>query len=1060
MSKQVLRSGNRMLPAMLFLLMIFTLSNMLSVSAVVPDFSSPLLQERKVFGKITDKKTGQPIIGASITVKGTLTGTTTDAYGEFSLQVPDNKAILAIRYVGYETIELPANTTSAMNIALVENVIGLNEVAIIGYGTQKKQDFTSSISSISAKDIKGIPTISTDALLQGKAAGVQVMTNTGAPGSSVSVKIRGIVTTGDAKPLYVVDGMPMASGAGDNSFGINSLNPGDIESIQILKDASSAAIYGSRGSNGVVLITTKRGKSGKPRISLDSYYGIQSQANRIDVLNKDQYKQYYDLLRPYRKRSADYPDFEDSTLFAGLPDFDWQKEIFNPAPTSNVQLSVSGGNENSVYMISVGNTSQTGLVKSSNYNRTNFRINSDHTITKWLKFGESLSLSNSVRHRVMEGGVGYNYIPASPMIAALLSDPSTSAYDADGNLNYMRHSGTFNGAGIRDRANYTYNNKKLNGNMYFEISVPGGLKFKSNLGLDYNLGEMKEFLPSFNVAGSSLNEGQLVPTLKQSDNHSTYWLMENTLSYNKTLGKHSFGAMAGSTVEQNSSYDIGGFNSAISGNQDYLQYLSAGNPSDPIRAIWGGAGAWRMFSYLARLTYSFDERFLLTASVRKDASSRFGPANRSGVFPAVSVGWKIKNEKFMKDIDWLSMAKIRLGWGQVGNQNNIGYYSYNTAIQPGANYAFGNPKVAIAGVTAGIISAGYGGEFGGKPGNRSLTWESTQTTDIGVDVSFFRNKLFVTADWFFKDNVGMLMQSTVPDYLGIIGPDINGGKIANQGWEFEIGYRQYGGEFTFDLSANLTHIQTEVIALDKPNFSNYIGVEAVSRTIQGGGIADFWGYKTDGIFRSTEELAGGPFQLNARVGDIRFKDIDGDGLITVNDQTVLGSPMPKFVIGLTSNFYFKNFDLNLFVQGFQGNMIYNNLYRVMMGRWVTNKSPDILNSWSTENINSDIPRFGESSQNNNERILSDRWLEDGSFLRIKTVTLGYTLPQAWAKKITVQNLRIYVTAQNLFTLTKYSGFDPEVSESVGWGSGGLDMGVDHGNYPQPRILLFGINLSF
>ena len=955
---------------------------------------------------------------------------------------------------------MTANTTTAMIIALAESVIGLNEVAIIGYGTQKKQDFTSAISSISGKDIKGIPTISTDALLQGKAAGVQVMTNTGAPGSSVSVKIRGIVTTGDAQPLYVVDGMPMASGRGDNYFGINSLNPGDIESIQILKDASSAAIYGSRGSNGVVLITTKRGKTGKPRISFDSYYGVQSQANRIDVLNKDQYKQYYELLRPYRKRTADYPDFEDSTLFAALPNFDWQKEIFANAPTSNVQLSVSGGNENSVYLISVGNTTQAGLVNRSDYNRTNFRINSDHTITKWLKFGESLSLSNSVRHRVMEGGVGYNFPSASPIITALLSDPTTSAYDSVGSLNYMRHSGTFNGAGIRDRANYTYNNKKLSGNMYFEISLPGDLKFKSNLGLDYNLGEMKEFLPSFNVVGSSLNEGQLVPSLKQADNHNTYLLMENTLSYNKSFGKHSLGAMVGSTVEQNSSHDLGGFNAAISGNQEYLQYLSAGNPSDLIRSVWGGAAEWRMFSYLARLTYSFDDRFLLTGSVRQDASSRFGPANRSGVFPAVSLGWKIKNEKFLKEVDWLSTAKVRVGWGQVGNQNNIGYYSYNTAIQPDANYAFGNPKTSTAGVTAGIINSGYGGQAGGKPGNRSLTWETTQTKDIGIDVSFLKNKLFLTADWFLKDNVGMLMQSTVPDYLGIDGPDINGGKIANQGWEFELGYRKYEGEFTFDISANLTHIKTEVIELDKPKFSNYIANEAASRTVQGGGIADFWGYKTDGIFRNNEELVQGPFQMNARIGDVRFKDIDGDGVISVNDQTVLGSPMPKFVFGLTSNMYFKSFDLNLFIQGFQGNMIYNNLYRAMMGRWVVNKDPDILESWTVDNINSNIPRLAESSQNNNERVLSDRWLQDGSYLRLKTITLGYTLPQTWAKRISVQNLRVYVTAQNLYTLTKYKGFDPEVSESVGWGSGGLDMGVDNGNYPQPRILLFGINLSF
>ena len=1060
MIKQKTWSKKKVMFALLFLILNFGIGRASKLSAAEPFVSMETQQGVKIHGTVTDKKTGESVIGATVLVKGTSNGTISDVNGNYNLTVPDNEAIIVYSYVGYKTVEIPANGSSAMNIKLEENVQEMEDVVVIGYGTQKRQDLSSAISTISSKDIKDVPAMTTDALLQGKAAGVQVMTNTGAPGSPVSVKIRGVVTTGNSQPLYVVDGMPMASGTGDNAFGINSLNPGDIESIQILKDASSAAIYGSRGSNGVVLITTKRGKSGKPSITLESFYGIQSQAKRMAVLNKDQYKQYYDLLSPYRAKAANYADYEDPVLFTALPNFDWQNEIFTPAPTSNIQLSLSGGNENSVFMISVGNSSQAGMVSGSDYNRTNFRINSDHTITKWLKFGESLSLSNSLRHRVMESGVGYNYPSAPPIVTALLSDPTTAAYAEDGSLNYMHHSGTFNGAGIRDRANYTYNNKKLNGNMFFEFSILDGLKFKTNLGLDYNLGETKEFLPSFSVKGSPLNEAQLVPSLKQSDAHTTYLVMENTLSYNKTLGKHVFGAMAGSTVEQNSFYDLGGSNSAISGNQEYLQYLSAGNPSDLNRTIYGGASEWRMYSYLGRLNYSFNDRYLLTGSVRRDASSRFGPNNRSGVFPAVSAAWKIKEESFLKNIDWLYAAKVRVGWGQVGNQNNIGNYSYNTVIQPDANYAFGNPKVISTGVTSGITNSGYGGTAGGKPGNKSLTWETTQTTNVGVDFSLFQNKLSFTADWFLKDNTGMLMQSTVPDYLGITGPDINGGKIANHGLEFELGYRKSEGDFTYDFSANLTFIKTKVNELDKPNFSNYIGDEAASRTLQGGGIADFWGYQTDGIFRSNTELAKGPYQQGAKVGDIRFKDVDGDGSITVNDQTVLGSPLPKFTFGLTSNFYYKNFDVNIFIQGSQGNKIYNSLYRVMMGRWGVNKSPDILDSWTYENVNSSIPRLPESSKNNNERAISDRWLEDGSFARVKTITLGYTLPKVWANKVSIQHLRIYTTVQNLFTVTKYSGFDPEVSESVGWGSSGLDMGVDNGNYPQPRTLLFGLNLSF
>lgn len=1018
-----------------------------------------ILQDFKVTGTVTDKKSGESIIGASVVVKGTTLGTVTDVNGNFTLSVPESNAQIVISYIGYTTLELLANTASPMSIVLAENVVEMGEVVVVGYGTQKKLDLTSSISTISVNDLKSVPAISTETFLQGRAAGVQVATNTGAPGSSVSVKIRGVVTTGNSEPLYVVDGMPMAAGGGDNKFGINSLNPSDIESIQILKDASSAAIYGSRGSNGVVLITTKRGKSGKPSISLESYYGVQSQANRMDVLDKTQFKQYYDLLGVFRTK---YDDFEDPAQFAALPDFDWQKEIMTPAPTSNIQLSLSGGNENSTYIVSIGNNSVDGLVKNTSFNRSNFRINSDHTINKWLKFGESLNLSYSSRDRVMESGVGYNYISAPPITAALVSDPTTTAYAEDGTLNYMKHTGSFNGAGIRDRANYTYNNKKVSGNMYFEISFLKELKFKSNLGLDYNLGETKEFLPSFNVAGSPLNEGQLVPSLKQSDAHTTYLIMENTLSYNKVFGKHSLNAMGGFTVETNSYYDIGGFSSTISGNQDYLQYLSAGNPSDPNRSIYGGAAEWRMYSYLGRVNYSYNDKYLLTASVRRDASSRFGPNNRAGVFPATSVAWKIKNEEFMKNIDWLYQAKIRVGWGQVGNQNNIGNYSYNTVIQPNANYAFGDPKVSIPGVTAGVNYFGYQGTSGGKPGNKDLTWETTETTDIGLDVSLFKNKLSFSTDWFLKDNTGMLMQSTVPDYLGIIGPDINGGKISNKGFEFEATYRKLEGKFTYDAGFNITYIKTKVNELDKTKFSNYIdGTEAVSRTLAGGGIADFWGLKTDGTFKNAQEVAQGPFQkIGTKAGDQRYVDMNKDGKINENDYTVIGSPLPDFTYGFTLNMYYQNFDLNLFVQGVQGNEIYNNLYRVMMGRWGVNHHTDILNSWTTTNTDTDIPRFDESSSNNNLQRLTDRWIEDGSYLRFKTITLGYTIPENLAGKISIQHLRIYATVQNVYTFTKYKGFDPEVSESVAWGSGGLDLGVDNGNYPLPRIVMLGFNLSF
>jgi len=1032
-------------------------------------------KNRRLQGSILDKKTGEALIGANIMIKGSNTRTISDYNGNFEIEVNDN-SVLAINYIGYSKVEIPVGQSQKLKVQLEDNALNVNEVVVIGYGSAKKVDLTSSISSISAKDLKSQPAVSSEIFLQGRAAGVQVATNTGAPGSTVSVKIRGVVSSGNTDPLYVVDGMPMSSGTGDNSFGINSLNPSDIESIQILKDASSAAIYGSRGSNGVVLITTKRGKSGKPTINLETYYGTQNQAHKISVLNKNQYKQYYDMLGPYQIKAssnAEYGVFTDPALYATLPDIDWQSKIFNTAPTSNVQLSLSGGSESSVFMVSLGNTSQDGLVKGSTYNRTNFRINSDHTINKWLKFGESLSLSYASRHRVMEGGVGYNYVSASPIICALVSDPTSEPFNSDGTINYMRRSGNFNAIGVRDRSNYVYNNKKINGNIYFDVSLMKELKFKTNVGLDYNLGETKEFLTSFLVVGSPLNEEQATNNLKQFDNHTTYMVVENTLTYNKTFGKHTLGVMLGQTAEINSVYSLEGASVSIPGSLPYLQYLSAGNPSDPNRYVGGEASEWRMNSYLARLNYSFKDLYLLTASVRNDNSSKFGANKRSATFPAASLAWKIKNEAFLKDVDWLYMAKIRFGWGLVGNQNNISWY--NVTNMNNANYAFGNPKGGVGatstpGLSAGYVYYGYSGADGGAPANPDLTWETTQTKDIGVDVSLFENKISFTADWFLKDNIGMLMTKTVPGYLGFAGPTVNGGKIANEGLEFETTYRKNEGDFTFDMGFNLTYIKTKVVELDptQPYMyfgSNYVdGVSSLSRTIVNGGIADFWGLKTNGVFKDDADVAKGPFQQGSaaggtKAGDVKFVDMNGDGKISLDDYTVIGSPLPDFTYGLTMNLYYKNFDLNIFAQGVQGNEIYNNLYRVMMGPWGINHSTDILNSWTPTNTNTNIPRIEESSFNNNKQFLTDRWIQDGSYFRLKTMSLGYTVPKKWLNRASIQNLRIYATVQNLLTLTNYKGFDPEISQSVGWGSSSLDLGVDNGNYPQPRTILVGFNIT-
>jgi TonB-linked SusC/RagA family outer membrane protein len=1015
-------------------------------------------------GVVTDKKSGEPIIGANIIVKGSTTGTITDIDGKFTLQLPNNNAVLVVKYVGYTDLEIQASPATELIISMSENVQQIEELVVVGYGVQKKMDVSASISTISTKDLKGVPVTSSESLLQGRAAGVQVANNSGAPGSTVSVKIRGVVTTGDSEPLYVVDGMPMAAGGGDNKFGINSLNPNDIESIQILKDASSAAIYGSRGSNGVVLITTKRGKAGKPTITLESFLGTQSFNNRISVLNKEQYRQYYQMLGAYQpaNNANTYDNIKpldaliDDAQFASLPDVNWQDIIFTSAPTSNLQLSVSGGNDNSKFMISFGSSNTKGIVKGSDYTRSNFRINSDHTISKWFKIGESLNVSMSDRKRVYESGAGYDYISANPITTALLSDPTTTPLNDSGEYNYMKRTDTFNAVAMLDRANYKYNNKKINGNFYFQIEPIKGLVIKSSVGIDFTLGETKEFLPAFNVAGSRKNEGQVNSSLKHINDQMMYQIIENTISYNNSYEKHSYGLMIGQTAESNQFSNLWGKNTTISGTEDYLQYLDAGNPSDPSRELGGEAWEWRMYSYLGRLNYNYDNKYLLTASIRRDASSRFGTLNRAGVFPAFSFAWRMKNESFMESIDWLHDAKLRIGWGQVGNQNNIGNYPYNSVLYANSNYAFGNPASSTQGVTAGVTRDGYQGYSGGKPGNTEIKWETTQTRNAGVDLAFLNNAISLTADYFLKDNIDMLMPSTVPSYLGIIGPDVNAGKIANEGFELEVAYRKNKGDFNYDISGNFTYIKTKVVDFPTSVESN----GGLSRTVQGGGLSDFYGLKTDGVFKSVEEVQQGPFIANGtKPGDVRFVDINKDGIINESDYTVIGNPMPDFTYGLTTNFYYKNFDLNLFIQGVGGNEIYNNLYRIMMGKWGVNHHTDILNAWTPENPTSNIPRLEDTSLSNNIRVMSDRWIEDGSYLRLKTVSLGYTLPKAIISKLKISNLRIYSTVQNLLTFTNYKGFDPEVSQDNGWKTSGLDIGVDNGKYPQPTTILFGINVS-
>lgn len=992
-----------------------------------------------ITGKVIDAYSNEPLIGATIKIKDSFTGTITDKNGEFELEVPEG-ATLIVSYIGYIDDEVIVTGISKIQVTLLPDLMDIDELIVIGYGTAKKSDLTGSITSVSASDLKNVAANTIDAAMQGKTAGVTVLNNTGAPGSEVSIYVRGIATPNNTQPLYIVDGVPISSGNNDNSYGINSLNPNDIESIQVLKDAAASAIYGSRASNGVILITTKKGKSGRMSVNLDYYHGSQSLPKKLDVLNRDEFIEYYRMLKA-GNGVRPYPELMDTNLQTDtLPNTDWQDLIFRVAPTNSYQFSLSGGSEVSTFLLSVGHINQDGIVKKSGYSRTNFRLNSDHTVKKWLKIGQTLSYGVQSRERIMEGG-GYDYSTASPIIASLMADPISKPYNDAGYWNPLNYtSRVYNPVGLRDRSNYQYDNNKFMGSLYGEITFLEGLVFKSIMGIDITSAEVKEFRPSFQI---SANQTQLLPYLKQYRDENKDWAWENTLTYNKQINNHSFNVMVGATAQEHIWTNLGGQNAEMASNDINMRYLDAGNASDPSRTLNGGMASWTMYSYLGRLSYNYNDKYLLATTLRRDGSSRFGDENRFGVFPSVSAAWRFSNEGFMSNIDFLSIGKLRLGWGQIGNQE-IGYYDYTTVIYGNANYPLGVDETTVVGVDA-----------GGIPGNRSLKWETTENSNVGVDLGFLNNRGLITVDYFYKTNHDMLMGSNIPTYIGHNGPIVNAGKITNKGWDGVFTFKKLEGFFNFDLSLNATYVKNEIVDFGEPINGRY----APTRSEMGHSIAEFYGYKTNGLFQSFDDVINSPFQANAQIGDQKFVDINGDNVIDDKDLTFIGSPLPDWTGGFTANFYYKNFDLGIFIQGVYGNEIFNNIRRDLSNRWGTNQSPEILNSWTYNNTNTNIPRFEDFSSNNNLRN-SDRWIESGSFTRVKNITLGYSLPSNTLKKLDLSNVRIYASVQNLYTFTKYSGYDPEIGRSVGWGGSTIDMGYDIGNYPQPKTLLLGVNVSF
>lgn len=992
--------------------------------------------QKKITGKISEEGTNQPVVLASVQIKGTTRGTTTNEQGQFSLMVKEGEKLL-ISSMEYETLEITVGAESTIDIHLKRSTAGLNEVVVIGYGTIRKKDLTGSIASLKATELKTEGVSNVGRALQGKLPGVTVESAGGDPGSGTRILIRGVGTIGNSTPLYLLDGVPVAN--------INNVAPGDIESMDVLKDASAAAIYGSRAANGVVLVTTKTGRGGKPTIQFSTNLGSQKIYHPYKVLNASEWATVsnaaHDAAGLARLAIAANP----AQLGAGT---DWQDAIYRTAMIQQYQLSVSGGNENSKYSVSGNYNGQDGIVDVTGYKRYGMRVKSE-TTKGILKIGETVLLSREKWTR-MPGGWGGQGGNAVGSAAKMI--PVFQIYDSTAIGGYSGASGPVvnvaNPVAQLHLEDITYELTSILANAYAEVSIMPWLKYKFNLGYTSSFGNNDDYHRRYNV-GSLFS----YPTndLSQAKDRNQLVLAENTLNFTKDFGKHSIQALAGYSY-QKTMYNY--WMASKTNLPDGLKELDAASGT---ATVSGNSTVSTLLSVLGRVIYSYDNRYLLTASFRRDGSSRFGAGNRYGNFPSIAAGWNISNEKF-----WtipptaVSFLKLRGSYGVLGNQE-IGDYQYSAAIASNINYVTGADQQKWFGAIQTAFAS---------PG---IKWENTETMNIGVDVGFFKDKLNLTADYFRKNTTDVLLNVPIPGSTGSsTNPVINAGTIQNKGFEMGLNYNDKIGALTYSVSGTFSTVKNKVIELGTGSQQIFGGQPthhgaSTTLTQAGGEVAGFYLIDAIGIFQSQAEIDaytnkdGKLIQPNAAPGDIKFLDANGDGIISNSDRINAGSPFPKFEYGLGINLTAYNFDLNIFMQGTHGNKLYNGLRQDLEGMNLEfNYSRATLNAWTPQNTNTDIPRAVINDPNFNAQT-STRFLENGSYFRLKTLQLGYTIPEKLIQKMRITALRAYFSADNLFTITKYSGFNPDIGRTGTI----LDRGVDFGHvaYPLARVLSIGVQLS-
>lgn len=1049
-------------------------------------------QERKVSGSVIDGNDKTPLPGVNVLIKGTTTGVSTDANGQFTLNVPSNNDVLTISAIGYEPQEIKVGNRSEITISLSTDIKTLSEVVVTGYGSQRKKDITGAVTVVKGSELTAVPAASLTQQLQGRAAGVTVG-NDNSPGGGTMVRIRGFGTINNNSPLYIVDGVPTTGS-------LNNINPNDIESLQVLKDASAASIYGARAANGVVIITTKKGKAGEPKITFDMYTGIQRNGKLLELTNSQELGQLLweqaknvgqtpthgqygsgaepripDYIYPSgamegdarlaRDASGNYVNYTydltdpglGSTKFmitkANKEGTNWQDVIFNPAPIQNYQIGASGGTANGAYSISFNHFNQKGILEYTNYKRYSIRANTEFKVKNRLKLGENLTVSYDER-------VGFtNNDESNPIAFAVRSHPLIPVYDVAGNFAGAKGLNLGNARTPLQELYRAKDNKTkgvhLFGNAFGELDLLKGLTFRTSFGVEYNLYNFDQYTPRDPESPEARNAN----SFRSENRYDNSWTWYNTLTYNRTFGNHSFNILAG--TESIATYDFifDATRSNYAFNDLDYRYLNAGSPLG-LQNSGRGANRTRLFSLFGKVNYSYKDFFLADFTLRRDGSSRFSAANRYAVFPAASIGLRLTELDFMKSVDAISDLKLRVGWGKTGNQNIPNIYNAYTLYEsrPIENH------YDINGAKTSIVPGFDLVQFGNQNGK----WETTTSTNIGLDASLLNNKIEIVFDWYIKKTTDMLTQIDIPYTQGQATiPYTNIGDMQNKGIDLSINYngKAAGGALRYTIGGNFSTYRNEVLKINNdPNsikFGFATRLPAMSATKVGYPVGSFYGYFIDGIFQTAEEAKNAPqFGTYNRAGSFNFRDVNGDGVVTTADRDIIGNPHPDFTYGLNVSVGYKAFDLTVFGQGVYGNDIFNYMkYWTDFNTFQGNRSKRMLyDSWRPGKTDAILPELRSTDATSAQ--ISTYFLEKGSYLRMKNIQLSYTLPAGIQRKLGLGATQIYVQGQNLLTFTKYSGLDPEINlRRSGDNNQDTHIGVDEGAYPVAKTMLVGLRLT-